>query len=517
MKTVEPLTLRSLVVPALVLLCGCSGAPTDPGASGGPGAEPDSVVALDDVTNAQQDPQDITQQRRQAMIEDTLARARRSVELKLWDDVRAAAADVLELDPTNEEARSMLHAASTMLGDPTGQALDFTTRAQVAYERDRFRARQELQVGDSLASDERYGDAIERYERAQLIMEYNPFAAPNDALRQEIETKLQMAQQRQAQAMNDAVATRRAASAQALEDQERRARIARNERLERLLTQANMDFQLGRYREAVDTLDQALAVDPNDGNALALRDLAGRAKHEATVDVLRQRWKAEWSQTFDDLRSGNVPQTDVLRIDPARWAEVDKRKPISFTPPEALDSRERRALRQDQPPDRGFDPREGAAGRKASVSTLFARDAERGKGHHPARGAAGGRQEGRRVRRLPREHRRRRSVRQRLRRSESELEDPRAGGSQYFAADARLRIGRDPGPPGREVRCVPPQGAERASGMHVVALLADGQHAVPGRRLRSLLRLRTREVRIPHQPVHHGSEAPAGRARPKPG
>ena len=52
--------------------------------------------------------------------------------------------------------------------------------------------------------------------------------------------------------------------------------------------------------------------------------------------------------------------------------------------------------------------------------------------------------------------------------------------------------------------------------MHVVAVLADGQRAVPGRRLRPLLRLRAREVRVRDQPLHHGGEAPARRAGPEP-
>ena len=115
------------------------------------------------------------------------------------------------------------------------------------------------------------------------------------------------------------------------------------------------------------------------------------------------------------------------------------------------------------------------------------------------------------------QHRRRRSVRKRLRRDQSQLEDPGAARPEHDAADPRVRIRRDPRLPGREVRRLPAEGAERAGGVPVVGLLADGVHALSGRRLRPLLRLRSGEARVPDQSLCDGGEAPARRARPRPG
>ena len=59
--------------------------------------------------------------------------------------------------------------------------------------------------------------------------------------------------------------------------------------------------------------------------------------------------------------------------------------------------------------------------------------------------------------------------------------------------------------------------ADRRTGarrMPVVAVLADGQRAVPRRRLRPFLCLRADQDRIRHRPLCHGGEAPARRARP---
>ena len=47
----------------------------------------------------------------------------------------------------------------------------------------------------------------------------------------------------------------------------------------------------------------------------------------------------------------------------------------------------------------------------------------------------------------------------------------------------------------------------------LVALLADGQRALPRRRVRPFLRLCADEDGIPDRPVHHGDEAAARRAR----
>ena len=83
-----------------------------------------------------------------------------------------------------------------------------------------------------------------------------------------------------------------------------------------------------------------------------------------------------------------------------------------------------------QPADCRFDARQGSAGRRAPAAALFAGDAQRREGDRHAGGAAG---LGSRAPSTTPTHqdRRGRSVRQRLRRGESQLEDPGPGGSQH--------------------------------------------------------------------------------------
>ena len=76
-----------------------------------------------------------------------------------------------------------------------------------------------------------------------------------------------------------------------------------------------------------------------------------------------------------------------------------------------------------------------------------------------------------------------------------------------------FETGRDPDVPRREVRRVSADRAGRARRMPVLAVLADGQHALCRRRFRPFLRLCAGQDRIRDRPLHDGDEAPARRAR----
>ena len=114
----------------------------------------------------------------------------------------------------------------------------------------------------------------------------------------------------------------------------------------------------------------------------------------------------------------------------------------------------------------------------------------------------------RRIRRLADQDRRRRPVRQRLRRDQPELQDPGPDGPQRPHADPGVRIRRDPAAtwPRSSARSCrrEPAGARRVP---VLAVLADGQRALSGRRLRPLLCLCAGEDRIRDRPLRHGGRS----------
>ncbi len=350
MKILRPILLSGILVPSLYVFSSCSGAPSPGDAEPSTGAttEPTTTPGTATTPAPSQQGQDIEQQRREYVIRKSVEEARRALDQKLFVEAANTAAAVLELDPNNEEARSILLTAQELLGDaPAGVTQEWQRRMlgeQVELERTRFQARQDELLGDALMNEGRYGDAIDAYRRGLMSLQLSVFAGRFADQRALLENKLQAAEQARTRAEQEEAEARRAASTRELEDAERRLEIARASRIQRLLTEANFAFQAGNYERAVQNLDQALAEQPDNEMALSLRDLSERARHETRLDVVRQDWKAEWSKTFDELATMDVPQTEPIVFDMARWAEVSARTPLQFTPPEDLETPEEQAI-----------------------------------------------------------------------------------------------------------------------------------------------------------------------------
>lgn len=356
MIKVPTLRMRGLTIPALLALTACSGSPApEPTAGNAPVAEPTASspaardaapAAAGQATPRGQDPQG-TPSRRQ-YLEQALANARRSMENRLFEDARNEAAFALELDNNNAEAREILRRCNEILGDrPASVAGEFDRTVlmdRIAAERERFLVQREITQGDAHFEQGSYGRAIESYERAMAMVRFSIHFQANDPMRKEIEVRMERATKAKAEADLAQDRAQRAASEADLERMAREQMVARELRVERLLDDANIKFQQGSYKEAVERIDQALMLDPTNPSALALRDLADRARHTVSIELHREQWKQEWSKTFDDLRSSNTPQTEVVKFDPTRWAVVSQRAPASYTPPEDLESPETRAI-----------------------------------------------------------------------------------------------------------------------------------------------------------------------------
>ena len=126
------------------------------------------------------------------------------------------------------------------------------------------------------------------------------------------------------------------------------------------------------------------------------------------------------------------------------------------------------------------------------------------------------RQEGRRVRRLAHQHRRRRPVRQRLRRDQSELEDPGAARPQHArrrrASSSRARSWSTS--PRSSTPSCRRAGSARAECMSWL-FWQMGSAPFLGGGFGHFYAYAPEKMRVPDQPLRHGSEAPARRARPQ--
>jgi hypothetical protein len=119
---------------------------------------------------------------------------------------------------------------------------------------------------------------------------------------------------------------------------------SKEDRVKRLLEDANKQFLAGQYAGSVERIDQAIAIDPANQAAIDLRDIADRARHNSAMEMHRERWRQEWNATILENQQSNVPQTETVVFDPIRWAEVSQRQQASFTSVTDLDSPENRAI-----------------------------------------------------------------------------------------------------------------------------------------------------------------------------
>jgi len=347
MIKVETLRLRGLCASSLLALAACSGTQTNSGqAMGEPSRDPASNELAAFFYDQQQDPQE--RPSTQALLEGALKNARRSLEARLFEDARNEAAFALELDNQNAEARDILRRCNEVLGDRVatvgGRFADEILRNRIAAERDRTLVERELEQANAHMQQGSYGRAIESYQRALATLRLSPHFQPNDPLLLRTQAEFEAASQRKVDADKQTLANMESASKSELDRLAKEQQESKEDRVKRLLEDANKQFLAGQYAGSVERIDQALAIDPANQAATDLRDIADRARHNSAMEMHRERWRQEWNATILENQQSNVPQTDTVVFDPIRWAEVSQRQQASFTSVTDLDSPENRAI-----------------------------------------------------------------------------------------------------------------------------------------------------------------------------
>lgn len=349
MIQVQSLRLRGFVASSLLALAACSGTPADhvdvrP-------YESDGQPLTDNAPAAQtQDPQGQSPARdREAVILQALDNARRSLDLRLFEDARMEAAYVLELDSGNKEAREILLRANEVLGNTDQVPLrsvvsDAIVQDTIRREREMALIERERDQGRANMEIKQYGKAVENFERAAMIARFSAYMQPYDPVRKEAELLLTQAREAKVKAEQDMLDKAKTASEAELARIARTQAISKEQRLQSLLEAANLQFQDGNYQKSGALVEQALLLDPGNPDAEALREVADRARHQSSVDNSRERWRTEWNKTFLELQHSNVPQTETVVFDPARWSEVSKRMPAGYTIQSEMDSPENAAV-----------------------------------------------------------------------------------------------------------------------------------------------------------------------------
>ena len=348
MKKSHPSLFAGLVLPALAA-GSCTGTTPDP-------TTPKTPIDLTTPANptpaptTAQDPQGkgLQDQQKAALLKDAIKKARRNLEVGNWPQALRESLFALRVDPNNKEARDLYNRAQDLLGERKmtviGRQQEGLLRWRIEQQRDEARATSEAAVGDAHMMAARFDSAVESFQRAVTILRYSPFYSPGSQLAKDLTNRLKDAQDARAKARTAKIKADQAASEQAQREQERIQHIAQLTRIKRLFEDANRSFQAGRYEACLRALAMVLREDPFHRNALALTQLASRARHDSRMDDMRREWKAEWAKTFDGLNMEDVPQTDIYSWNLERWLITSRRQPLEFKSEDEAESPEEKAI-----------------------------------------------------------------------------------------------------------------------------------------------------------------------------
>ncbi|MEC8251885.1 MAG: hypothetical protein VX044_01645, partial [Planctomycetota bacterium] len=129
-----------------------------------------TTTSSEDGSTGAQDPQPQDPQGRAAIVKKAVENARRSLDLRLFEDARNEAAYALELDSNNDEARDILNRCREVLGEETNAGdngfRNLIVTERVKQERERALVNNELALGRAQLDLENFARAIDRFERA---------------------------------------------------------------------------------------------------------------------------------------------------------------------------------------------------------------------------------------------------------------------------------------------------------------------------------------------------------------
>jgi type II secretory pathway component GspD/PulD (secretin) len=297
---------------------------------------PVPAVATPAVTTS--DDTDIQRVQRRASQRDVLSRqfiaqGDAQVNNAEFENALVSFASALEVDPGNQTARARMLKVEALMGRSYAVAADALAdeveREIVRRAQARISADRAATLGDNALRGGDYSEAIAQYREAELILHYHPLIADGSLDESIISGKLTSAIALGAEA--DADARRRAR--QAADDAsaaESAAELSRHvNKLATLFAEANAAFLNEQYQNAEALCTQVLLDDPDNEDALGLRDVAREARHASVEARNRRDYREQWQRTFEELDTMSVPQTEALIFDDLRrWREVVQRKPL---------------------------------------------------------------------------------------------------------------------------------------------------------------------------------------------
>jgi type II secretory pathway component GspD/PulD (secretin) len=107
---------------------------------------------------------------------------------------------------------------------------------------------------------------------------------------------------------------------------QKRQRTEELRRMKIYLQMASDAYDQGEYDLAQAHAEKVLALDPRNGHAKKLIQIAKETKYISDRNEIREEFKDEWRTIMEELEVLAMPHPDILRY-PKEWSEISQRKP----------------------------------------------------------------------------------------------------------------------------------------------------------------------------------------------
>jgi Flp pilus assembly secretin CpaC/tetratricopeptide (TPR) repeat protein len=283
-----------------------------------------------------QDGQELVRRRTEAghaLAQEYMERAKAELDRADLPSALASSSAAVDVDPNNQEARTLLRKIRGLLGEGYDDEMmafeDDVQRLQVKRAQARLDAEDHATRGDNHLRAGRYDEAIGAYTQAEMVLRYHPLIATDSLDQQALANKIEEATRLRDEAISQAEEATRLEAERMRSAAELAERNRRETKLREFYDLANKAYLADRFEEAEDWSDLILLEDPGNEAAQSLRRVARESRHFKADEINRRDYREQWLRTFEELDTMNVPQTDSLNFNLARWREVVTRQPLS--------------------------------------------------------------------------------------------------------------------------------------------------------------------------------------------
>ncbi len=337
MRTSPPF-LGALTAASLTVI-GCSTNSDSPGApaAGGDGGGT-SAAAPVNAAALQSGEQSVRAQKVSALVESYLADAQAKRSRGDVAGAHQALLEAYEMDPGNQDVRTLLDALSVELGKRPATVGDV---ARGAADRDRVRRiSARLEVEDKITQSSRheaakdFDGAIRALQDAELVLRWNPYlggTTDTGVTEAQLKERIAALTMRKAAQERDIAAERDQRAMAEKAEREREERERAQNLVNRFLRQANDAFYAERYKESVDFCSQVLDLQPNHDEAAELKITAQKAWHSAQQAQNQTSYKDHWREIFDQIDLMNAPVTEEISFPGKQeWEAIALQGPMHF-------------------------------------------------------------------------------------------------------------------------------------------------------------------------------------------